>query len=543
MKKIYTISFAVSLLFIACNKESETEIATPETTKIPTIIGIIDQGDSDTKTTYDGEGKFSWYVGDHIAVQVTKGGSYDKWTFTADASTPSSTFTSTLNGSSQNYAEAGWSLGTYAFYPKDSYRDLTFSNAAAPTVTLLGYTYDYADGAIYTKMSLIGEKVSSDGDATVTYRFKTATGALKLNFSGVPNVNALRLSLEHPSYPLCGTFNIAADNTIKAENYVSGKGIRTLEPMDGFSEAYIPLPIGTIPAGLVIKLRRDAGDYNLYTRIVTTKPIVIKKNTIVNLNQSLLALNSSVELIGDMTATPAVRVTISGTETVTFAVAATEDAGFAALAAADNGDYDQSGLATGDYYLCYKIYGSDGHAYIKNSIPFTKTLPKIALAEGDFSSNSVQVSPADGTGLAGLVDGTADGNHYHSIWSGTQYYDPTYGIWIDIDLKDGNTRTNYEFRYCTRYNANNHVKHFRIYASDDKSTWGDPVLNVENGLDGINANAGAWTNLFSFTTSTPKRYLRIAVVKYSNGADLTKSADWGSDQHYIHIAELELYTK
>lgn len=547
MKKNTLILLALGLSFItACEKNEivvDETVAEKAQVTVPTIIGVIDDA---VKTAYDGEGKFSWIAGDLIKVQVEKAGSYDRWGFTADEGTASSKFTSALNGSSQNYAEAGWSLGNYAFYCDNvPYYTYSFSNSSTPTFTLPSYTYDYyslSSGDDFKAVPLIGEKVSGDGEATVTYRFQTATGILKLNFSGVPNVGGLRLMLDHPTYPLCGTFSIAADNTIKAENYVSGKSVRTLEPSGGFSTAYITPPIGTIPAGLVITLYKTTGE--LYCRVVTNKSIEIKKNTVVNLSQPLVALYSSVAISGDMTNSPSVEVTISGSETVKFAVAATEEAGYAALASASTsatGSYDQSALAPGNYYLCYKVFGADGHSYIKNSIPFTKNaLPKIALVEGDLSTNSVH--NGDGTGLAGLVDNnTASGYHYHSNWGSDQHYDATYGIWIDIDLTDSNARTSYALRYCTRSNQNNHAKHVRIYASDDKATWGDPLADVANALSGIDANAGAWTELIPFSTGTAKRYIRLAIVENSNGADLTKSSEWGSDQHYVHIAEMELY--
>jgi len=187
-------------------------------------------------------------------------------------------------------------------------------------------------------------------------------------------------------------------------------------------------------------------------------------------------------------------------------------------------------------------YEVDGGSTNKYNYVRGNRYSKIGFTSSDLSTNSVH--EGDGTGLAGLCDNnTASGYHYHSNWGGNQHYDSTYGIWIDIDLGDSNANTDYKLRYCTRSNSNNHAKHVVIYASDDKETWGSALADVTNALDGINANAGSWTKFISFSTSPAKRYIRVAVLENSNGANLTVSSDWGSDQHYVHIAELELYGK
>ncbi len=374
MNKFYYILLVTNLVVFSCAKENNNP-QIPETRDNKIIAVIKDKALDDSnsvKTSYDGSGSFTWNSGDKITVQLvgtgTNSGKYDKWTYTADGTAAETTFSA--DGSYTNYE-----LGDYAFYPKhlcsEAPFDLTYNNDNPISVTLPATTSDYELGSSFLKMiPLIGTKTGAN-----SFDFSTATGVLKLNFSDVPNVGGLRLELTHPTYPLCGTFSVSAQNTILASNYISGNSTRQLRPSGAFTTVYIALPIGTIPAGLNIVLKKTSGE--VYANITTKATIEVKRNTIIDLTQPIKAVMSSVSISGT-SAAPVANITVNSGEGVAFAVGASEDAALSSLGSATWYNSTQSvslqessePSGSGKLYLAYKVKASDGHVYLRSSIPF-----------------------------------------------------------------------------------------------------------------------------------------------------------------------------
>lgn len=390
MKKAFFISFGVLTLF-ACGKiDNNSSISiideSSKSGSSPSIVGIIDN--VPVKTSYTAEGKFSWVENDKIAVQITNGETYSSHLFKAASSAQQTTF-SVFNAAIPD----GFSLGDYAFYPADlKYSegygiigDLGYNNDNPVTVSLPSITEEWyipflSNTQLMQMTPLIGKK-QTESEGVVTYKFVSATGMLKLNFSDVPNVSGLRIYLSHPSYPLCGNFSLSEDNTILAENYISGSSTRELRPAPSFTTAYIALPIGTIPAGLTIKLGNTSGD--VYSQITTSETIDIERNTVTDLTMSIKALGSSVQLCSTSTSdNPMATVTVADGEAVALATDPNVNTAIDYLKTANishwrggvdggwitvSGDYRIANTNSKKNYLVWKIKAADGHIYYKST--------------------------------------------------------------------------------------------------------------------------------------------------------------------------------
>lgn len=121
------------------------------------------------------------------------------------------------------------------------------------------------------------------------------------------------------------------------------------------------------------------------------------------------------------------------------------------------------------------------------------------------------------------------------LWSDL---DESYGAYIDVDLGEGNEITNFKQRLGFRKSASSSFpKHIRIYASSDKSTWGEPIAEVEDVTLGKNTSGGDWSDFVWCPMSSAKRYIRISIIKNSEDGSLTDA----SAQKCVHVSELEIY--
>jgi len=149
-----------------------------------------------------------------------------------------------------------------------------------------------------------------------------------------------------------------------------------------------------------------------------------------------------------------------------------------------------------------------------------------------------------------LIDGNK-ATYWHTSWKSASdlsgYTDPyttddldkTYGAYIDIDLGVGNEITNFKTRLGFRSGAdNNHPKHMKIYASDDGSTWGNPIAEVTNLTIGKNLKGGDWTEFVWCPIGSAKRYIRVSIVENSNGHSLTNPDSY---TRCLNVSELEIY--
>ena len=437
-------------VFFALSCEKELSIHNNDAQQVlnyPQIIGIIDN--DATKTTYDSEGKFSWLTNDKIAVQIRNGETYSSHLFKAASSAAETTFS--VNSEA---IPDGYSLSDYAFYPADlkysddykTFLDLTYNNDNPVTVTLPAVSEDYiinylSNKSLLQMVPLVG-KIQSEIDGVVIYKFVSATGLLKLNFSGVPFVGGIRLYLSHPSYPLCGTFSLTEEGTIIQENYISGAATREIRPYNDFSTTYVALPIGTIPAGLKIKVCNTNGD--VYSQITTTQDIVIERNTITDLSMPIKRIASTVTLSSSSTSdNPKATVTVADGEAIALctdpdvntAISYLKDSqkarwkgGVEGGWITESGDYPIANTNSKMSYLVWKIKASDGHIYYKSTaddaIPYYEinTGMRDTWINGEYKVKNPSVYSGDFTSSSftlGMSDDITKGNLMMTEFNGT----------------------------------------------------------------------------------------------------------------------------
>ena len=166
---------------------------------------------------------------------------------------------------------------------------------------------------------------------------------------------------------------------------------------------------------------------------------------------------------------------------------------------------------------------------------------EIPLTEDMFSPIATETSEGSIKGLCDNIISSDQTNDWfwHSPWSVAGTYDPVYGIYVDIDLGEGNEVQDFELYFCLRPVLNNHAKHVRVFGSNDKSNWG-AYLAEKNDVYGT-TGSGNWTKPFDCFASGPVRYIRLAILSTdgNNGivTDLTDASQGGC----THIAEIKLF--
>ena len=284
MKMQYILPIALmAALFAGCNK-AEVEIPGNNNEGLAEIKAQI----VNTKTTYDDTGKFSWVANDRITVVVYNDGTtdasklnvFDHYTYTNSTGAGE---TATFTGSTVN---APWHEYGVALYP----------NKNASTYNCLQEAGAYDTGfrvvvnqEIHPDLSnpldvvpLIGRKNSND-----VYQFKTAMGVLQVTVSNIP-ADAYYLYLQDPSgtFAFSGTFEVGNQDVINASDAVSPTGNAFMKTI-AFTPAaagetrtfYFPVPVGTIPAGTMLKMDKGyAGGYaNIMTKTLKD-PVTITAN-------------------------------------------------------------------------------------------------------------------------------------------------------------------------------------------------------------------------------------------------------------------------
>lgn len=284
MKMQYILPIALmAALFAGCNK-AEVEIPGNNNEGLAEIKAQI----VNTKTTYDDTGKFSWVANDRITVVVYNDGTtdasklnvFDHYTYTNSTGAGE---TATFTGSTVN---APWHEYGVALYP----------NKNASTYNCLQEAGAYDTGfrvvvnqEIHPDLSnpldvvpLIGRKNSND-----VYQFKTAMGVLQVTVSNIP-ADAYYLYLQDPSgtFAFSGTFEVGSQDVINASDAVSPSG-NAFKKTIAFTPAsagetrtfYFPVPVGTIPAGTMLKMDKGyAGGYaNIMTKTLKD-PVTITAN-------------------------------------------------------------------------------------------------------------------------------------------------------------------------------------------------------------------------------------------------------------------------
>lgn len=266
---------------IACNKEEVQINNDPVETTVSESVSfnaIIKNAEDDSKTSYTA-GKFSWTKDDAVRVLTWNGVSLNHNTFTADASSASSTITG-------GTVPDGYDWVGYAVYPST----ISYSGTNEAVKLVLPESETYVNSAYESSfVYLIGKQNADDKD----YIFNTAVGLLKLTFEGLPT-DIKYVTLQNDGYNFAGTFPIEKEGdyyVVKSESAVSGTEIHSktfalsLETSDNNAKDrsfYFPVPVGTIPAGTKIQIRTVLESEPIYT-LTANASIPVSRTKILDL--------------------------------------------------------------------------------------------------------------------------------------------------------------------------------------------------------------------------------------------------------------------
>lgn len=222
-KQFVLIAAAVAALFaVSCVKENPVENAPVQgAMKEVTITASID---SETKTSYDADGVFSWHKGDQISVMDKQ---YKFHILTATASGTSVTFSGMV--------PEGTEFRQEAFFPADPGINRT-------------------DGSYYFNIPQYKDLTSGSADlpmgaysGTETYVFKHITGAALLTFTNFPaEVETAEISIVNARLKLTGTFNAFLSSGLWTWNSKSDVAeeertlIRKVPVVNGQAQIYMP---------------------------------------------------------------------------------------------------------------------------------------------------------------------------------------------------------------------------------------------------------------------------------------------------------------
>ena len=253
------------LMMAAVSISCEREMEAPAD-GVTTLRATLDE---DTKTAYSDEKTFSWVEHDRIAALSYSGETPLLVGFETASAGRSVSFSGTL--------PAGATLAGQAFYPE------SFASVEDGSLVLnfpQEFTPDPANPL--SAVPMIGE-ADEDGN----YLFKTAVGILKLTVSGIPgDATGIMLSHVGSTVLFSGTFSVPSNSsvtyreTITSANHATA--LFTPETAGETRSFYFPLPVQTIPAGMVVTLLRSgSGDLPI---AVTARTIELPRNRIVNVS-------------------------------------------------------------------------------------------------------------------------------------------------------------------------------------------------------------------------------------------------------------------
>ena len=175
MKQIHLSWLLVAAAVItACQKErSETEPIVEKATYVYSVKATI-SSDSETRTDYDADGKFSWTAGDQISVLFHDGEIDRFFTLTADAAGATATFSGTIErgfiiGASDGNAD---DLKIWALYPaSDKHSYVAGSNPSFHVNPSVDFTETGFSANIPMYGLLAEEGAFSFKNLTSTYKF------------------------------------------------------------------------------------------------------------------------------------------------------------------------------------------------------------------------------------------------------------------------------------------------------------------------------------------------------------------------------------
>ena len=343
MKHINTIiAFSASMLaLLSCAKKEM--VSNDENGFSPLVIRAVVDEDV-TKTTYTDNGsayEFSWNQNDYVAIQVYKGGSStkpDQIKFKAQSD--GATTTLVQDGDSfdlsddhnvAGYNNKNYTLGDYAFYPKyatSNNNDLLYTRNASGTgdgdsstdYVKLHESIPYVPSNPSSVIPIIGKKESGNGTPNTLFKFKTATGILKISLKQIPTgATKLVLTSKTATDELSGEYLFAEETTynngivmgVGTKNYTNTKTVTfsDLSGLDTYTDFYVPIPVGSIN-GLVVDIKKD--DNTLLWRVSTDQVLTITRGVVTELPNIDMTGKSISFTVGGSSNNPTASITQSG---------------------------------------------------------------------------------------------------------------------------------------------------------------------------------------------------------------------------------------
>ena len=266
MKK--TIFFALATLaLMACQREVNDP---QESTASKHLVTITARLDAETRTTYDDNGKFYWYKGDHIQVLII------------DPTGAKTTMTLSADESGTEVQFSGWTTNPETTILDEAAYGLDFPWDKKAWVIPESVTVN--PERPLSSLPLFGAK-----DVSGLFQFKSATGVLKFTVENVP-AETWYVSLEtlgEDAPALCGTLETAPANGVVTMEALAGGGkkltsIGTPTGPNTTKEYYFFVPEGTLPAEKTQFSVVD-GWGNVIKSFVFKKDVEVKANRITNI--------------------------------------------------------------------------------------------------------------------------------------------------------------------------------------------------------------------------------------------------------------------
>lgn len=295
--KYSVIAFAlVGLTALSCAKKAEEEVpdVRPEPTSSSIQAYIVQAPESDaTKTDYtiDDENKrafFTWVDGDHIDATVAKGDvlSYVVFTKQADTQEQENVFIDgQLQGQPTLSERAGYALSGWAFYP----------SRVSPEALNGGYIADWSFESGAFKLDLPVSFIRPNAkplatipmvgrtDAEGKYAFTQPVGVLAVTVKNLP-MEADFISIHSETAALAGSFGMVGETPYIAARQAAADVEKTVvqhfSGLEGEHTFYFAVPVGDIPAGLVLTVGSSSNP-DLQMSRQTTKALTIPRGNIV----------------------------------------------------------------------------------------------------------------------------------------------------------------------------------------------------------------------------------------------------------------------
>lgn len=293
MKKFLAlIAFAAAILSCVKTAEEETQAEVyPPATEITSIEAYIRQdSDSATKTEYTigaDKAAFAWVADDHIDVVAEKSGVSTSVVFTLTDKDANLFKDGQVSGAAALSQLSGYTLGDWAFYPSRVSEDAQAGGYALDWSCSSGvYTVDLPT-SITPSMSNplavipLAGKIDADGK----YAFTQMAGALAVTVNNLPE-EVDYISVTHPDAALAGSFTVDMSGTAAQINLAdvqakADEGVTLhFSGLSGTQTFYLPLPVGTIPAGMTITIGSTTDEEKLMS-ITTKVDLTIPRGTII----------------------------------------------------------------------------------------------------------------------------------------------------------------------------------------------------------------------------------------------------------------------